>query len=210
MTPMLRQEANATIRRVLLRAILLPIVLMAVLAGSFFWLITSLQDASSWVEHTNQAIAQANQIQSTILDQETGLRGYLLTDQQTFLEPYNQAILKIGPQLDTFAQLVRDDSQQVARIAALRAENNLWQTWATNTLARKANNGDFVSSVRNGEGKRHVDTMRAINTQIISEEERLRTARVTTARTTTNVVVITSILGTLLLGGYWRWSHAAR
>lgn len=201
MTPMLRQEANATIRRVLLRAILLPIVLMAVLAGSFFWLITSLQDATSWVEYTDQTIAQANQIQSTILDQETGLRGYLLTDQQTFLEPYTRAILKIGPQLDTFATLVRDNPVQGERLAALRAENSLWQTWAADTLARKASNGDFVSSVRNGEGKRHVDTMRAINAQIISAEETLRAARVAKARTTTNVVVTTSILATLLLGG---------
>ena len=201
MTPMLRQEANATIRRVLLRAILLPIVLMAVLAGSFFWLITSLQDATNWVEHTDQAIAQANQVQSTILDQETGLRGYLLTDEQTFLEPYTRAILKIGPQLDTFAQLVRDNPTQVARIATLRAENSLWQTWAADTLARKASSGDFVSSVRNGEGKRHVDRMRAINAQIIAEEATLRAERVAKARTTTNIVVTSSILAALLLGG---------
>jgi CHASE3 domain sensor protein len=74
-------------RRRLTRVVALPIVLLLLLSGISIWQITRLLSALRLVDHTNQVISQANATQKLLLDMETGLRGYLLTERQNFLEP---------------------------------------------------------------------------------------------------------------------------
>jgi CHASE3 domain sensor protein len=48
--------------------------------GLIFFLLSSL----SWVEHTERVIGNANEITKLSIDMETGMRGYLITGEETF------------------------------------------------------------------------------------------------------------------------------
>ena len=110
MTTIPRLNETVLFRRTLARAIALPVFLLVVLALIFLWQLNSLLDAAQWVDHTDQVIAQAHTVQELLIDQETGLRGYLITGQQDFLDPYRQAQASITPTLDTLHVLVADNS----------------------------------------------------------------------------------------------------
>ena len=43
-----------------------------------------------WVLHSHEVREQANQILTDLLNAETGERGYILTGQRSFLDPYNR------------------------------------------------------------------------------------------------------------------------
>jgi CHASE3 domain sensor protein len=48
--------------------------------------------ASRWVEHTHKVLLELETTLSVVKDAETGQRGYLLTGDKRYLEPYQAAI----------------------------------------------------------------------------------------------------------------------
>src|SRR3954469_25143022 len=95
-------------RTILARAMVAPLIIMALLAGVLLWQIDSYRAATRAVIRSDRTIAQANQLQRLLVDMETGLRGYLIAGADEFLDPYNQALAQIQPALDTLNTRVAD------------------------------------------------------------------------------------------------------
>ncbi|MGW1813859.1 sensor histidine kinase [Streptomyces sp. NPDC002125] len=84
------------------------------------------------VDRIQPARSSSFQLQNSLLDQETGVRGYALTGDSTFLEPYEAGVRNEAERLDRVRALVGDeqpyaeDLERIARAAeqwrALRAE----------------------------------------------------------------------------------------
>ncbi len=51
------------------------------------------------VDHTNNVLLQLKTLQTTIIDAETGQRGYLLTGKESYLEPYTEAAASVDDEL---------------------------------------------------------------------------------------------------------------
>ncbi|MBD2106508.1 CHASE3 domain-containing protein [Nodosilinea sp. FACHB-13] len=180
-------------RRRLTRAIALPIVLLLLLSGISIWQTTRLLSALDWVDHTSRVISQANSAQNLLLDMETGFRGYLLTGEQEFLEPYEQANRLIEPRLEELKTLVSDNPSQVERVVELTASFQRWEQQVLPAIARRQR-GELepLSDLRGR--KQIMDQMRQQIAAFISTEERLRNQRSQTAQATTQSVILTSLL----------------
>ena len=74
-------------RKTLSRNIYLPILLSLCTAAIFGALIYSVIQKNKWVDHTDQIIGQVNRLVKVCVDAETGVRGFLLTGHEIFLEP---------------------------------------------------------------------------------------------------------------------------
>src|SRR4051794_31703795 len=98
---------------ILLVALLL--VLLVVLQAAVGQLRSSLRDAG----RSDQVIAEAAATQRLAIDLETGLRGYLLTGDQGFLDPTRRAQRRIAAQGRELERLVRSDRGQSRRAARL-------------------------------------------------------------------------------------------
>src|SRR5215211_7275723 len=101
---------------ILTRAVAAPLIIMALLAGALLWQIDSYRTATRAVIRSDRTIAQANQLQRLLVDMESGLRGYLLTGADGFLDPYNQALPQIQPSIDTLNPRVADEPEQLERL----------------------------------------------------------------------------------------------
>jgi len=55
---------------------------------------------ATWIDHTNQVVIELGQIQSILLDTETGQRGYLYTGDAQYLEPFAVAS-QVDAHIDT-------------------------------------------------------------------------------------------------------------
>ena len=83
--------------------------------------INSVDEAVKWEKHTQEILSQLDETLNLALDAETGARGFLITVDDSVLEPYQQAQQKIGGDLTQLRGLVADNPAQTQRIARLEA-----------------------------------------------------------------------------------------
>src|SRR6201996_140066 len=106
-----------------------PVVASSLAGAVLFFLISgavayfnlqTLRDDNLRIVHSHEVIIALDELLSSAQDAETGQRGFLLTNNEKYLEPYNSALLAIPPRLDEIAQLTSDNPAQKPRIAALK------------------------------------------------------------------------------------------
>ena len=81
----------------------------------------ALRDAAMWVGHTQDAENRIERIYRRVVDAETGQRGYLLTLDAVYLQPYLEARRDMPKELDALAAATRDNPVQVTQLATVRS-----------------------------------------------------------------------------------------
>ncbi|MGB8510820.1 MAG: CHASE3 domain-containing protein [Pyrinomonadaceae bacterium] len=195
------QISHREFRRTLVRAIVFPLLLMALLAGALLWQINRMLTLSQWVEHTDEVIAQANLAEKLLVDIETGRRGYLLTGKPEFLEPYNEASTRVAPTFDRLRQLVSDNPVQTRRLDDIGAILPAWLEYGHELIVLRDTGGDYSARMAGGEGRRRMSMMRAEFADFIKEEENLRATRAGNAQGGARSAILVSVVLAILLGG---------
>ncbi|MBW3509536.1 response regulator [Janthinobacterium sp. NKUCC06_STL] len=188
-------------RRILARNVTLPLVIGVVTALVFVGLIAYLLSALRSVEHSERVIGNANEVMKLSVDLETGMRGYLLTGDETFLAPYKSGKAKIAVEMTTLLDLVSDSPIQVDRLRRIRALQGQWLDYAEAVIAQRRNNQEFLARVRQGEGKLEFDEIRREFLTFLSMEQRLRQERADTAESRTMLAVVVFLILSLGLSG---------
>ncbi len=190
--------------RLLTRAAVLPLVLMAMLSALLIWQVNHLLHVFEWVNHTDTVIARANISQKLLLDMETGKRGFLLSGDPKFLQPYSDAEARITPSLNALSALVKDSPLQTKRLAALEDLREQWQENAGTQIFKVQASGPQIG-VRDDEGKRLMDAIRIEFSDIIGTEERLRVERSETAQRAAQRTIFGALFAAIVGGGALGW-----
>ncbi|HCS44536.1 MAG TPA: two-component system sensor histidine kinase/response regulator [Pseudomonas sp.] len=172
-------------RKLLSRNVGLPLGVGVVSAVFFVSLIAYLLSVIQWVEHTDRVINNANESIKLTVDLETGMRGFLLTGDEQFLEPYETAKPRITVALKTLLELTADNPVQTDRLRRLQALQDEWAAYAKTTIDLQRSRGDYREAVKAGQGKRLTDEIRKQFEDVIDMEQQLRTARNEEVRRTT-------------------------
>ena len=188
-------------RRILARNVTLPLVVGVLTALAFVGLVVYLLSALRSVEHSERVIGNANEVMKLSVDLETGMRGYLLTGDETFLAPYKSGKAKIAVEMNTLLVLVSDSPIQEDRLRRIRALQNQWTEYAESVIAQRRNNQEFLARVRQGEGKLEFDEIRREFLSFLGMEQRLRQERSDTAEDRTMTAVVVFLLLSLGLSG---------
>ncbi len=98
----------------------IPITCLFMALSAFAWLKASLVEDETWVQHTQTVRLETKQLLNALIDAETGVRGYGLTQREEFLDPYNHAQTIIPPSLNQLEKLVQDNVQQTQQIQKIR------------------------------------------------------------------------------------------
>ena len=67
------------------------LVVLIVLGVSAYQNTKKLTETARWVAHTHNALIQLTGVLSSLQDAESGQRGYLITGEERYLEPYQAA-----------------------------------------------------------------------------------------------------------------------
>ena len=118
---------NLLIRSKLLLGNSIPLLLMIVIATTVVINIKKLEETSRWVQHTQAVIAQGNLLTKLLIDMETGERGFLITGDEDFLDPYSAGRLNFQETLYRLIDTVSDNPAQVAKLQQIRSLENQWQ-----------------------------------------------------------------------------------
>ncbi len=142
--------------------------------------------AEKWVSHTHQVIAVLETLVSEMKDAETGQRGYLLTSEANYLEPYDSALKYSKIELEKLASLTADNPNQQARIVQIRGlmASKFAELAQTIELHREGEIKEALTMVKTSAGKQVMDEFRVLVTKMNDEENRLLDQRVTTSHQT--------------------------
>jgi CheY-like chemotaxis protein/signal transduction histidine kinase len=164
-------------RTLLSRNVALPLGVGVLSAVFFVCLITYLLSVIQWVEHTDRVINNLNETSKLTVDLETGMRGFLITGDEHFLDPYEVAKPRIIADLHNLQELVADNPQQVDRLKRLEALQLEWNKYAQSMIDMQRQSGDYRSAVKAGRGKRLTDEIRKEYDDAVAMEQQFRIAR---------------------------------
>lgn len=97
----------------------LSILLLVISYCLIFYLQQRLVKEARWVEHSYTVIGDAESLKSELTSAETGLRGYVLTQDTQFLRPYNESIGRIPVLLKELRDLIADNKDQSEKLDTL-------------------------------------------------------------------------------------------
>jgi CHASE3 domain sensor protein len=162
------------------------------------------------VSHTHQVIETVAHVVSLMKDAETGQRGYLLTGQDEYLEPYRSSIAVVRATLADLRNLTADSPRHQKRIeeAIPLVDGKLAELARTVELRRTQGAQAALSEVLTGEGKHEMDELRRVLGEIEGEERDLLRERSVAAEASASGAKIAIVVGVLLgfvvviVGGY--------
>jgi PAS domain S-box-containing protein len=170
------------LKRALRQVLILPIIACLVLAGVLVWQVAGSEKTVIMIERSDQRIALATQIEKLVVDEETGLRGYQVTSDTRFLQPYQSAEVPMQQKIsDLQSILTRPDQQQILK--QFVAEHQLWrQGFAEPLIAIIAGGGQARDDDINLTGRARMNTMRSLLDTIIQNSQDSRTERISQSR----------------------------
>lgn len=170
---------------------------------SYFNTRTLNRDAQQ-VTHTHEVLSVLGDLLSLMKDAETGQRGYLLTSDDRYLDPYSATLARIDQRLGDFEALTRDNPTHQTHLPALK-ENidiKLRELEEGITLRRTKGFDDARTLVMSDRGKTAMDTIRNLIQAMQTEERGQRSLRLAEMEGAYGVAigsgVLTGVLGALL------------
>ncbi len=187
---------------------------LVVINGVVAWRnIQQLRENALRVIDTHAFLEALESTVATVTEAETGQRGYLITDDPSYLAPYEAAVAHSAEELDALEKLAADNprlSNDVRRLRDLIDEK--YSELAVTVALRKS--GDFAGAqqvILTDDGKRTMDRIRAL-ADGIAREERAALARRLVAdrrgyRTAIAEVVFSAVAGIAALVALWALLH---
>lgn len=159
---------------------------------------------SEEVVDTLEVRGELRAVMGLLRDAEIGQRGFLLTQDPQYLEPYNDARTQIGQRISRLEGLIPSDSEQAVRITQLRkaAGRRLEEVDETVALGQKGRFSEALAIVNQDRGKALMDEIRDIvDAALEAEREHLaeRQSEAVASRTWLSASIIGALIATLLL-----------
>ena len=193
--------------RMQLMPLLLGFLVLAAIVGARSWMIESQREK-------NQAARQGFDIElrllsmlSTLQDAETGQRGFLLTGEDTYLEPYNSALRSLPTEVNALRDSLGPNSENRAQIDQLQAAigDKFSELAEVIEFYKSGNLEGALAVIRTDRGRVAMDRVR----EIITEVRRTQTAKLQQNLASADAIdanlrwaSIATLLGVLLLGIY--------
>ncbi|MDM8559186.1 CHASE3 domain-containing protein [Candidatus Parabeggiatoa sp. HSG14] len=139
------------------------LVLMIIIAGVVYYSINSLLSHSKWVTHTHNVIEHSLLLQKSLIDMETGMRGFLITGKEEFLVPHYEGEKQFEKVIANTKNLVSDNPEQVERLNKIHQIANQWhEEFLEVGIAQRKNviagakDADYLQEVLGKEVGKHI------------------------------------------------------
>ncbi len=181
---------------------LIVVLFLAAISNSIFtfWLEELGEEKLKWVNHTHEVIDTTERLLSVMKDAETGQRGYLLTGNTSYLEPYHNALIVATEELSRLKELTSDNPSQQKLLAKIaeQIEYKFEELAETVSLTQAGNRPAALEIVLLNKGKQYMETIRDdfstfTNNEMILLEHRKGDFRENRAEITTLIFVEVSL-----------------
>jgi methyl-accepting chemotaxis protein len=178
----------------------ISILLVLMVVGGISYMNTAkLTETAQWVTHTYKVLTKLRELLSTLQDAETGQRGYIITGEERYLEPYQAALRNVDKPLLELKQLTVDNQAQQRRLETIGrlVVGKLDELKETIDLRRSKGLEAARTVVVSDKGKKLMDQLRAVAREMEDQENELLKHREEEARISSQNTVRSIIFGSL-------------
>lgn len=195
-------------------AVFASLVLVMLAVGAALVLVQGIDRQIGDVLHTYEVRNHARELTISLSEAESSERGYLLTSDKSYLEPYRRAVASIDTRLLSLAAVTRNDDEQAARVRSIADKIATKTAEMAQTIQLvDADRGDEARMlIQARTGAPAVDSLRVALEQFIGEEnEKLldRNRLINQSRRWLVGAIIVALAGAVLLA-YALFSRAQR
>ena len=156
------------------------------------------EEKAEWVSHTHEVLIHTQEFIGHIIDMETGQRGYLLTEDASYLEPYYKGLRDSKEHFVGLKELTADHAWQQTRLDNIEETMKLkFDELAETIKLTQENHGNAALAleiVKQNYGKQYMDHIREVlkdftHTEMVLLEERKGDFRAHKAKITTLIIV---------------------
>jgi CheY-like chemotaxis protein/signal transduction histidine kinase/CHASE3 domain sensor protein len=162
------------------------------------------------VNHTQEVLNALDQTLINELNAETGKRGFVITGDEGFLDPFNRAMAKISPSIDKVKELTKDNPAQQKNVARIEELTDTLIRFLRSCIQVRRTEGfePARKKVATGEGTRILDDLRvAIDNAREIESSLLDKRKQESAREGYNFnivfIILLSVITAVLIGVYF-------
>jgi PAS domain S-box-containing protein len=178
--------------RLLIRLLALPVAALTVLALILAYGLQRIDRAAQLADHSDQIIAQANLLIKLMVDEETGIRGYLLVHNPLFLQPMREADQRFDAEMLKLSDMVRGRPEQVAKLQRLQASHEHWEQVTAQEIQSPPSDAEMDTNL--SRRKNDMDDLRAQMDDFLRPEQSLRDNRIA------NVTQVNEVSRIILVG----------
>jgi methyl-accepting chemotaxis protein len=165
-----------------------------------------LTQSINWITHTYKVEANLKALEKDLVDAETGQRGFIFTNKETFLEPYNKSLQALEARFSELGRMIQDNPKQIERLNQVKELSQLKQDELAQTISlkKKGQERKLRELVLSEKGKKYMDELRNKITEMIDAENSLLVERQEEASRIEQLATWVSISTTLIaitLGG---------
>ncbi len=161
---------------------------------------TRLIETSSRVEQTQERLNKLEQLLSELKDAETGQRGYILTGEEPYLEPYQTAIASVDGEIKNLRTLTTLHPNQQRQLDALEPLIAKKLAEVNRLVDLRKNQGleAALKVMRTGQGKKLMDNIRSLVGEMENQEKELLKQQVAAAQTSARYTILTLAIAIVL------------
>ncbi|MER6271782.1 ATP-binding protein [Streptomyces sp. NPDC001797] len=173
--------AGWTTRRWLRVGVTGALVVLAVLGSLGGWAMwRTSQITASLVDRRTPALVASIRLESALVNQETGIRGYGVSGRRDFLQPYTQGVADEQTALKLLRPVLSGDTQALADLAEVERDADAWQKRIGRPVAAAPPaQAAKIAEARADEGKADFDALRRA---MARQQARLQDERVAATR----------------------------
>ncbi|MFE3937861.1 CHASE3 domain-containing protein, partial [Streptomyces goshikiensis] len=171
-----RRFSTWTTRRWLRAGVAVSLTVLTLLGVTGAWVLGRTESISDTLVNTKSpALSTSFRLESALLNQETGIRGYGLTGTSDFLTPYQQGLTDQATHTETLTRLLHGDAARLRDLTAVQDAVATWQERIAEPIASSpAGTTSPLLTERAAEGK---ETFDAVRIALSSQQDRLRADR---------------------------------
>ena len=197
------RRSRALGQSLLLLAALLVLVAISTLSVI---LVNRAREDNAWVVHTVEVENQISTLLLRVRTTESAARGYLLTEEQRFLDEYLAAGASVHSDIDELMELAADNPAQVSNSNQLRepVQARLDEFEKAIGFAKRHDTAGGIAMLRSSDTGEAVQRIDEIANRLRKEEERLLAQRSETADSTERLASMVTVAGSglvILLAG---------
>jgi len=136
------------------------VLILLGLVGTSLWMVGETYSRTAELDRSQRLLDSASLVLGDLRDAETGQRGYLLTLDTAYLEPYRTASTALSGELNELEASVAEADKGLVRTVRNLANAKIAELQATIDFAASGKTAEAVDAVRSGTGKTLMDDIR--------------------------------------------------
>lgn len=177
-----------------------PLLVLILVGVSTFFSVNKLIEVNKGVEETTKAIRLLQTLIINVVDASTGMRGYILTEDASYLEPYLESKESINDLVAESKELIKTSNVDEHKYAELKTEINQYFDYLSSVieLDKKKGYSGAITLIKSNVGNVHMQHIRSLIGAMIDKQLAVLQSREQEAKLSAQTCILTIIFATLV------------